>query len=65
VFSSVILQTTNPPREADELYQKLRAVPQGDDKPWIQPWLAFGAKKNTARAMEYLTRHLLGSMILV
>jgi len=22
-----------------ELYQKLRAVPQGDDKPWIQPWL--------------------------
>jgi hypothetical protein len=26
-------------READELYQKLRAVPQGDDKPWIQPWL--------------------------
>jgi hypothetical protein len=32
---------TNPPREADELYQKLRAVPQGDDKPWIQPWLAL------------------------
>ena len=30
---------TNPPREADELYQKLRAVPQGDDKPWTQPWL--------------------------
>jgi hypothetical protein len=24
---------TNPPREADELYQKLRA------EPWIQPWL--------------------------
>lgn len=22
-----------------ELYQKLRAVPQGDDKPWIEPWL--------------------------
>jgi hypothetical protein len=21
------------------LYEKLRAVPQGDDKPWIQPWL--------------------------
>lgn len=21
------------------LYQKLRAVPQGDDKPWIEPWL--------------------------
>ena len=31
---------TNLPREADELYQKLRA------EPWIQPWLAFGAKKN-------------------
>jgi len=30
---------TNPPPEGDELYQKLRAVPQGDDKPWIQPWL--------------------------
>jgi len=30
---------TNPLREAGELYQKLRAVPQGDDKPWIQPWL--------------------------
>jgi hypothetical protein len=27
------------------LYQKLRAFPQGDDKSWIQPWLAFGAKK--------------------
>ncbi|MDO8754900.1 MAG: hypothetical protein Q7J80_13470 [Anaerolineales bacterium] len=25
--------------KGDELYQKLRAVPQGDDKPWIQPWL--------------------------
>jgi hypothetical protein len=24
---------TNPPRKADELYQKLRA------EPWIQPWL--------------------------
>lgn len=22
-----------------ELYQKLRAVPQGDDKPWLQSWL--------------------------
>jgi len=33
---------TNPPREADELYQKLRAVPQGDDKPWIEPWLDEG-----------------------
>jgi hypothetical protein len=21
------------------LYQKLRAVSQGDDKPWIKPWL--------------------------
>jgi hypothetical protein len=44
---------TNPPREADELYQKLRAVPQGDDKPWIQPWLAFDAKKNPAKFAEY------------
>jgi len=33
--------STSPPREAAarELYQKLRAVPQGDDKPWIEPWL--------------------------
>jgi len=36
-------------READELYRKLHAAPQGDDKPWIQLWLAFGAKKNSTQ----------------
>ncbi|MBI3151757.1 MAG: hypothetical protein HYZ21_06465 [Chloroflexi bacterium] len=33
VFSSATPPRTNPPREADELYQKLRA------EPWINPWL--------------------------
>jgi hypothetical protein len=33
-----------------ELYQKLRA------EPWIQPWLAFGAKKNSTQGRKRYNR---------
>ncbi len=34
-----LCHSSNDKPAVRELYQKLRAVPQGDDKPWIRPWL--------------------------